>query len=181
MSIRPEILYSWPGNFFYSHLRTISLIDKSFKDQRDLIHQISSPSEKPNLRHLPKTSLMLLLLTVAAWSLVPRTQEPSFWPRAWFGTVYFNPPTRVALPRHESNTLTPLSEVLWAVASHRKFRVLPVAYKPSVLSHCPFLHPVHLKGRLGWDWEPPGDRPHLFNACVQLSPSQDSPDSLFFY
>lgn len=172
MSVRPEILYSWPGNFFYSHPMTISLIDKSFKDQRDLIHQIPSLSEKPKWWHPPKASLMLLLLTVASWSLVPRTQEPSFWPRAYFGTVYFNPPTRVALPRHESNN--PLNEVLWAVASHSKFRVLPLAYNPSVL--CPMVHPsIQYVYR-----EPPGDCPHLFNACVQLSPSQDSPDSLFF-
>lgn len=33
-------------------------------------------------------------------------------------------------------------------------------------------------GQTGWDWEPPGDPPHLSNACVHLSPSQYSP-SLF--
>lgn len=121
------------GTFFYSHLMTMSLIDKSFKDQRDLIHQISSPSEKPKWRHLPKALLMLLLLTVASRSLVPWTQEPSFRPHACFGTVYFHPPTRVPLPKHDPNNLTPLNEALWSVASHSKCKVLPVAYKPSVL------------------------------------------------
>lgn len=133
MSVLLEILYSWPGNFSYSHLMTISLIDKPFKDQRDLIHQISSPSEKPNLQHLPKTSLMLLLLTVASWSLVPWTQEPSFWPRACFGTVYFNPPTRVALPRQIISLLWMKSCGLWHLtvnSESSQWLTIPLCFVP---------------------------------------------------